>query len=260
MRASVSADGKRLIFLRWAEAPVVYISEVQQAGRHLSPLRPLSLDERSNYPYTWTPVGKSVIFTSDRDGIFHRFKQAIDQPAPDLLVDGDQPVILARLNPDSPEILYALSPIPGDADRRVQLMRVPVAGGTPRMILAEPGINNFQCARSPSTLCVCSEYTSDHLASSPLIPLRGKKNRLPGLKTPKGICKIGRSHPTARLSLWLRSTSFRGSLTFGFFPSPVGRTGFSPCSPGPESRALTGLPMAAVFGLWLRRQPASRHS
>src|SRR5205823_5298529 len=165
MRASVSADGKRLIFLRWAEAPVVYISEVQQAGRHLSPLRPLSLDERSNYPYTWTPVGKSVIFTSDRDGIFHRFKQAIDQPAPDLL------------------------------------------------------------------------------ASSPLIPLRGKKNRLPGLKTPKGICKIGRSHPTARLSLWLRSTSFRGSLTFGFFPSPVGRTGFSPCSPGPESRALTGLPM-----------------
>jgi len=46
MRASVSADGKRLIFLRWAESPVVYISEVQQAGRHLSPLRPLSLDER----------------------------------------------------------------------------------------------------------------------------------------------------------------------------------------------------------------------
>src|SRR5207302_837708 len=48
MRASVSADGKRLLFLRWAESPVVYISEVQQAGRHFSPLRPLSLDERRN--------------------------------------------------------------------------------------------------------------------------------------------------------------------------------------------------------------------
>src|SRR6266850_4302005 len=178
MRASVSADGKRLIFLRWAESPVVYISEVQQAGRHLSPLRPLSLDERRNYPYTWTPDGKSVIFTSDRDGIFHLFKQAIDQPAPDLLVDSDQPVILARLNADSSEILYALSPMPDDADRRVRLMRVPLAGGTPRMILAEPGINNFQCARSPSTICVFSEYTPDHLAFFTFDPVTGEKEPL----------------------------------------------------------------------------------
>jgi len=39
MRASVSADGKRLVFLRWAESPVVYISEIQQGGSRLSPLR-----------------------------------------------------------------------------------------------------------------------------------------------------------------------------------------------------------------------------
>jgi len=178
MRASVSADGKRLIFLRWAESPVVYISEVQQAGRHLSPLRPLSLDERRNYPYTWTPDGKSVIFTSDRDGIFHLFKQAIDQPAPDLLVDGDQAVILARLNADSSAILYALDPSPSDTEHRVRLMRVPLAGGTPRMILAEPGINNFQCARSPATLCVFSEYTPDHLAFFTFDPVTGEKQPL----------------------------------------------------------------------------------
>jgi Tol biopolymer transport system component/DNA-binding winged helix-turn-helix (wHTH) protein len=185
MRASVSADGKRLVFLRWAESPVVYISEVQQAGRHLSSLRPLSLDERRNYPYTWTPDSKSVIFTSDRDGVFHLFKQAIDQPAPDVLVDGDQQVILARLNADSTEILYALGPRPSDAERRVRLMRVPLAGGTPQVILAETGINNFQCARSPSRLCVFSAYTPDHLAFFSFDPATGEKVPLTRIEDPE---------------------------------------------------------------------------
>jgi len=185
MRASVSADGKRLIFLRWAASPAVYISEVQQSGQRLSPLRPLSLDERRNYPYTWTPDGRSVIFTSDRDGVFHLFKQAIDQPAPDLLVDGDQPVLLARLNPDGSEILYVVGPSPSDTERRMRLMRVPLAGGTPQMILAEPGINNFQCARSPSTLCVFSQYTADHVAFFSFDPVTGKKEPLTRIDGPE---------------------------------------------------------------------------
>jgi Tol biopolymer transport system component/DNA-binding winged helix-turn-helix (wHTH) protein len=185
MRASISADGKRVIFLRWAASPVVYISELQQGGRRLSPLRPLSLDERRNYPYTWTPDGKSVIFTSDRDGVFHLFKQAIDQPAPDLLVDGDQPVLLARLNPDSTEILYAVGPAPNDMERRIRLMRVPLAGGTPQMILAETGINNFQCARSPSTVCAVSQYTADHVSFFSFDPVTGKKEPLTQIDGPE---------------------------------------------------------------------------
>ncbi len=72
-------------------------------------LKRLSLDERRNFPYTWTPDGKSVVFTSDRDGVFHLFKQAIDQPAPDLLVGGDQSVTLARLNAELRDSLHSQS-------------------------------------------------------------------------------------------------------------------------------------------------------
>jgi len=46
------------------------------------------------------------------------------------------------------------------------------------MILAEPGINNFQCARSPATLCVFSEYTPDHLAFFTFDPVTGEKQPL----------------------------------------------------------------------------------
>jgi len=178
VRASLSADGKRLSFLRWAESPAVYISQVEAGGARLSALKRLGLDERRNLPYSWTPDGKSVIFTSDRDGVFHLFKQAIDQPAPDLLVGGDQSVTVARLNADSSAILYTLAPAPHDTDRRVRLMRMPLTGGTPQLVLAEPGLNNFQCARSPSKVCVFSGYSASQLDLFRFDPATGKKDSL----------------------------------------------------------------------------------
>ena len=178
MRASLSGDGKRLTFLRWTESPAIYVSEVEPGGGRLALLKRLSLDERRNFPYAWTPDGESVIFTSNRDGVFHLFKQAIDQPAPDLLVGGDQSVTLARLNADSSAILYTLSPAPHDADRRIRLMRMPLSGGTPQLVFAEPDINNFQCARSPSKVCIVSEFFANHLDFSIFDPAAGKRDLL----------------------------------------------------------------------------------
>ncbi len=182
MRASLSGDGKRLTFLRWTESPAIYVSEVEPGGGRLALLKRLSLDERRNFPYTWTPDGKSIIFTSDRDGVFHLFKQAIDQPAPDLLVGGDQSVTLARLNADSSEILYTLSPALRDTDRRVRLMRMPLSGGTPQLVFAELGINNFQCARLPSKVCIVSEFSANHLDFSIFDPAAGKRDPLTRLE------------------------------------------------------------------------------
>ena len=101
--------------MRHAGAPGVYVAEIKTDGALGAPQR-LSQDERRNIPFSWTPDSKSVIFTSDRDGAFHIFKQSIDQLAPDLLVGGDQNVQGARLNPDGSEILYLLNPSPTDAD------------------------------------------------------------------------------------------------------------------------------------------------
>jgi Tol biopolymer transport system component/DNA-binding winged helix-turn-helix (wHTH) protein len=185
VRASISTDGKRLIFLRGAETPGVYVSEVEGGGNRLSPLQRLSLDERRNYPYTWTPDGKSVIFTSDRDGVFHLFKQAVDQPAPDLLVGGEQSVILARLNAESTAILYALNPEPSDVERRIRMMRLSLAGGTPQFVLQDAGINNFQCARAPATVCVLSEFTGNSLEFFTFNAVTGEKKSLTRIEGPE---------------------------------------------------------------------------
>jgi Tol biopolymer transport system component/DNA-binding winged helix-turn-helix (wHTH) protein len=184
VRASISADGKKLIFVRGVDSGGVYVTEVEGAGSRLSPLQRLSLDERRNFPYTWTPDGKSVIFTSDRDGVFHLFKQAADQPAPDLLVGGEQSVILARLNTESSAILYALNPDPSDVERRIRMMRLPLAGGTPQFVLQDAGINNFQCSRAPAKVCVLSEFTGNRLEFLTFNEVTGEKKPLTKIDGP----------------------------------------------------------------------------
>jgi Tol biopolymer transport system component len=175
---SLSANAKRLTFLRWNGEPHIYISEVQSGPDHLSPPRRLSLEEGRNFPYTWTADGKSLIFTSDRDGRFHLFKQAIDQSSPDLLVDGKDVVLEARLNPDGSELLYLVAPDADDATGQLHLMRMPVDGGTAQLILREPEIENVQCARSPSTLCLLSRNESHAIRFFRFDPVTGKEREL----------------------------------------------------------------------------------
>jgi Tol biopolymer transport system component/DNA-binding winged helix-turn-helix (wHTH) protein len=182
--ASISGDSRHLLFLRWTGAPEVYVAEVKAAGGLGMPHR-LSLDERRNMPFAWTPDSKSVIFTSDRDGAFHIFKQSIDQPAPDLLVGGDKSAQGGRLNPDGSEILYLLNPSATDVDRRTHLMRVPLSGGTPQLVLAELGISNVQCARAPSTVCIFSKFSANGLVLMTFDPVAGQEKELTRIEDPE---------------------------------------------------------------------------
>jgi len=153
---SFSADGKHLSFLRRTGEPHVYVSQVEARPDHLSAPRRLGLDEGRNLPFTWTSDSKSLVFISDRDGPFHLFKQGIHQSAPDLLIDGKDTVMGARLNPDGSEILFLLTPDPNDPAGRARLMRMPANGGVPQLVLEEPQIENMQCAHLPSKLCLFS--------------------------------------------------------------------------------------------------------
>lgn len=174
--AGISADGKRLLFLRRSESPEIYLAETEADEATLGPLHRLGLEERRNFPFAWTPDSQSVIFASNRDGAYHIFKQSVDQPAPDLLVGGEQNVQGARLNPDGSEILYTLTPLPTDSDRLVRLMRVPLSGGIPRQVLAEVGISNLQCARAPSAVCILSKASPGGLAFMTFDPVTGKQS------------------------------------------------------------------------------------
>jgi len=186
MGLNVSANGKLLVFLKWSGAPHVYLADIEARTGRLSSPRRLGLPEGRNLPYAWTPDNKSVLFTSDRDGPTHVFKQAVDQPAPDLLVGGKESVTLTRLNSDNSEILYLVSPQSHAPTGFAKIMRVPLYGGASKLVLQDEAIGNFQCAHAPSSICVFSQSLPNTLRFVIFDPVSGAKTELTRIEGPAG--------------------------------------------------------------------------
>jgi len=155
---SAASDGKRIVYVKGVPQPDVYVAKLRSSGVLEEPQR-LTLDDRRDFPYDWTPDNKSVIFTSDRTGTFSIYKQDIDQTVPELLMSASQQLMGPRLSPDGTHLLYMLNPNWGDPNFEVPLMSMPLAGGPPREIAKAKWITNLQCARMPATACVYSVIT-----------------------------------------------------------------------------------------------------
>ena len=155
---TASADGKRIVYLKGEPEPDVYVARIE--GRNISEPVRLTLDDRQDLPFDWTPDGKSVVFISDRTGVFNVYRQAVDQTMPELLIGGDRPTLTPRLSPDGTQLLYLVSPPWTEAASSISLMRTPLAGGAPQKILEAKSISNQQCARAPATTCLYSAETA----------------------------------------------------------------------------------------------------
>jgi DNA-binding winged helix-turn-helix (wHTH) protein/Tol biopolymer transport system component len=151
-----SDDGKLLTFLRENTVVSIYIAALAPDGTHLLANRRLTLDENQNDPFAWTPDSKAVLFSSNRNGTPQIFKQAIDQPlAEDLMTSAEQ-LLQPRVTPDGSEILYISTPKSADLKTPFSIFAIPIAGGTPRLVLKDFRIWNVQCAPLPSTICLYS--------------------------------------------------------------------------------------------------------
>jgi len=154
---SVTADGRRLAFIKNSLQPQVYVGELDPAVKALKNNRRLTLDQRGSVPTSWTRDDLSVILNSGRNGRSEIFKQQIDQPTAELLVtDAARNVGDGRLSTDGSEVLYFSSPIDDSAPNSLRLMRVPTEGGPPRILLEAPDLDYHQCARAPATICLYS--------------------------------------------------------------------------------------------------------
>lgn len=178
---STSGDGKRVVYVKGVPQPDVYVARLE--GQAISEPFRLTLDDRQDLPFDWTPDNKSVLFISDRTGTFHIYRQAIDQTQPELLVGGPRPVLAPRLSPDGTQLLYVV--FPGWSDNRstaASLMRVPLAGGTPQQVLQADLIGNLQCAHAPAALCLYSTITHDQFTLWSFDPLQGNGTQVYQIK------------------------------------------------------------------------------
>ncbi len=195
---SITADGKRLAFIKNTLQPQVYVGELDSAAKALRNNRRLTLDQRENLPFSWTPDNRSVIFSSNRNGRFEIFKQAIDKPTAELLVSDADPtrhVFIARVTPDGSNILYVSYPNhyvalpPNGSLRPPTIMRVSTAGGPPQVILEVPDLGDLQCARAPATVCyfVRGDGAGNHVFYT-FDPLRGTSREILKLPVEQSSC------------------------------------------------------------------------
>ena len=204
-----SADGKKILFLRTNIQPAVYVSQIDKKTKTVDRPERLTLDDRRNLPYEWTPDGKAVLYISNREGKFRIYKQTVGEGSPDLLDTGGNWPNILRLNPDRTKILYTSQKEGNAGDERLshqidnaatqgktgagntpsvpvfRIMKMPVNGGESQTVLEWPDINNFQCARLPSRECIFSSYANEALEFYEFDSDAGKSNLMFKISDPE---------------------------------------------------------------------------
>lgn len=115
--------------------------------------RRLTLDERFDYAGPWMPDNKTIVFTSNRNGSWDVFKQAIDQSSAEPLVSGPDGKFARAVTTDGAWLIYSSieEKIPS---ARMKLMRIRIAGGPPEPVAGVGAFDEFTCAMQPhSTIC-----------------------------------------------------------------------------------------------------------
>ena len=170
---SLSADGKRLVFIRSFQQRDVYVAPLEAGGTRMGTPRRLTLDLGDDYPTDWTRDSKTVILTSSRNGPPAIFRQDLDKQTADQIVvmprkSGNQ--LVARVTPDGNSVLFRN----WDPTKKIaQLMRAPIGGGTPEAVTnAENVGNNYRCASAG--VCVMAQRQGLEFIVSELDPVKGK--------------------------------------------------------------------------------------
>jgi Tol biopolymer transport system component len=139
----------------------------------------LTLDDRGDFAFAWTPDSESVLFLSDRDGPLHLFRQGIDQAQGELLVGGEDVLAVPRLDPTGSYLLYLIMPKRSQASDNVEIIRRPLNGGPPEVVMQAPGIWNHQCARTPAALCIYTPNQTNEQKFFAFDPMTGTSKELP---------------------------------------------------------------------------------
>jgi serine/threonine protein kinase len=190
---SITADGKRLAFNRVNSQSDVYVSEFSAKSGKASTPRRLTLDEADDVPFDWTPDSKAVIFISNRTGKSNIFRQRINESSAEMLGLGPEEKEICRVSPDGTQILFLTATAGKDTAKRSRVMRAPLDGGAPQLVVAAPGIGNIACSRAPASICIYSQQSSTQLVFTAFDPVNGNSHEVARVQRESGIENSGLS-------------------------------------------------------------------
>ncbi len=183
MAVSASADGTRLVVIKYHLRDDVYVGELGGDGTILKAPKRLTVSDSADYPSGWTHDGSAIFFDSDRTGRRQIFSQPLDSESAQPLSQGADAQEQAEVTPDGGWILYwsSTNAGAGSAPTTHQLMRIPVSGGAPEKMLeadANDSATDFACPVGHHGFCVLSGWEQGQLNFYLFDPVKGKGRAL----------------------------------------------------------------------------------
>ena len=176
---SASENGKRLAILFQRVPFSIFVAELKSAGDKLEHPARLTNDSWSNYPRAWTPDSQTLFYDSLRRN-WGIYKRNLSPGAEAELLAGPEEYVMWGLSPDGMWFIVTASPgVPG----KWRLLRVPVAGGAPELILTPAGSAEVHCAVAGSRACVLSESVGKQMTFSTVDPVRGRLQEIAKVET-----------------------------------------------------------------------------
>jgi len=161
---TASVDGKRVAFLRdWFQTNIA-IGDIDSTrlGTFARPHR-LANEVDGDWPTAWTKDSRAIVFYSSKSGDNDVYTQSLAGDSAEPVVAGPGEQLAAVLSPDGLWLVYM--EVPNfehfGAATRVKLMKIPVSGGTPQLVLTSETYDSHQCTRDPSGFCVLGERSAD---------------------------------------------------------------------------------------------------
>ena len=177
---SVTANGKRVAILQSSHQEINYVADLEAGGRRLVSPRKLSFEEGQGI-MDWAADSKRVLVSLNRTDHYALRLQSLNlQTQETILSSAPGLPEYAAMSPDEKWVIALVTPTPGIASKGLQVLRVPMAGGTPELIFTMGEWSSIFCSKSPSRLCAVAEESSDHaqMIITSLDPIKGRGSEL----------------------------------------------------------------------------------
>ena len=177
---TITADGKRLAFLKARSQWDVWVSDLEKGGTRMGAPHRLTFDVRGSFLYGWTLDSHAILYGSRLNGKTEIFRHPLTfgGAPPEVFVARSEGVCCATPTPDGLWLLYVEGVRGAPALRR--LMRQPVSGGPPEMVLersAAEGVD-FNCPEAPGHPCVLQQKQGQEMVFYAFDPVGGKGERI----------------------------------------------------------------------------------
>ena len=172
---NATQDGKLIALTRKTDHSNILIGELTDNANSLSAPRRVGAHDRVEWPGGWSADSKTLFFQSDRTGNMNIFRQRVDATDAEPVFMDQNDNRAPALSPDGAWVLYFAWPRSAAQVNTATLMRRPVGGGLPELVLEAKGLLGsaqtsyrvvlptmvgqpaFRCPSRSSTSCVLAE-------------------------------------------------------------------------------------------------------